>query len=63
MKPIAKMSMEELAAYYHWDDLQSLEQAVWVAQQNVFDMGAIEVWSANEKMLDKFMDFQKRLGK
>jgi len=39
------------------------EQAVWVAQQNVFDMEAIEVWSANEKMSDKFMDFQKRLGK
>jgi hypothetical protein len=54
---------DRLAAYYHWDDLQSLEQAVCVAQQNVFDMEAIEVWSANEKMSDKFMDFQKRLGK
>ena len=27
---------DRLAAYYHWDDLQSLEQAVWVAQKNEY---------------------------
>jgi hypothetical protein len=25
---------DRLAAYYHWDDPQSLEQAIWVAERN-----------------------------
>ena len=52
---------DRLAAYYHWDDPQSLEQAIWVAQQNEFDMDSIEKWSSNEKKLDKFEVFKHRL--
>jgi len=50
-----------LAAYYHWDDPQSLEQAIWVAQQNKFDIDSIKEWSMNEKELDKFEIFKSRL--
>jgi len=37
---------DRLAAYYHWDDLQCLEQAVLVAQANRIDLEEIERWSA-----------------
>ena len=52
---------DRLAAYYHWDDPQSLEQAVWVAQQNPFDMDAVKTWSVQEGMMEKFTVFYRRL--
>jgi len=52
---------DRLAAYYHWDDLQSLEQAVWVAEQNKFDITSIEIWSEQENMIDKFLMFKNRV--
>ncbi|MGB5505210.1 MAG: hypothetical protein WBM70_00840 [Sulfurovum sp.] len=52
---------DRLAAYYYWDDPQSLEQAIWVAQQNKFDIDSIKEWSMNEKELDKFEIFKSRL--
>jgi hypothetical protein len=52
---------DRLAAYYHWDDLQSLEQAVWVAEKNDFDIVSIEEWSQKENMLEKYQIFRKRI--
>jgi len=49
---------DRLAAYYHWDDKQSLEQAIWVANENDFDIESIKRWSLNEGMIDKFQDFK-----
>lgn len=54
---------DRLAAYYHWDDAQSLEQAIWVAEQNEFDMQSIARWSKYENKTDKFEHFKKRLEK
>ena len=54
---------DRLAAYYHWDDPQSLEQAVWVAEQNDFDLKSIEAWSENENELEKFKIFKSRVQK
>lgn len=51
---------DRLAAYYHWDDPQSLEQAVWVAEQNEFDMVSVEEWSKDEGELEKFKVFSER---
>ena len=60
MKDIAKMEFEtgklfllsatdcvkdRLAAYYYWDDLQSLEQAVLVAKSKEIDISEIRRWS------------------
>ena len=52
---------DRLAAYYHWDDPQSLEQAVWVAEQNEFDIASIEAWSQKENEMDKFNIFRLRV--
>ncbi|MEA3373156.1 MAG: hypothetical protein U9Q62_05625 [Campylobacterota bacterium] len=52
---------DRLAAYYHWRDEQGLEQAVWVAQVNKFDMEAVEQWSKAENELEKFEIFKKRV--
>ncbi len=52
---------DRLAAYYHWDDPQSLEQAVWVAEKNSFDIASIEDWSEKENMVDKFIVFRRRV--
>ena len=52
---------DRLAAYYHWNDPQSLEQAVWVAEQNSFDMVSNEEWSQKENMMEKFYHFKQRV--
>jgi len=53
---------DRLAGYYHWDDEQNLEQAIWVASENEFDMVSIEEWSKNEGEIEKFEVFRDRLG-
>lgn len=53
---------DRLAGYYHWDDEQNLEQAVWVANENEFDMLAIEKWSVNEGQIEKFKLFKDRVS-
>ena len=54
---------DRLAAYFHWDDMQSLEQAVWVAEQNEFDMESVRNWAVNESEIEKFEVFESRLEK
>ncbi len=50
--------MDRLAAYYHWNDEQSLQQAIWVARENDFDLEKVRRWSVKESSLEKFMDFE-----
>jgi hypothetical protein len=52
---------DRLAAYYHWGDLPSLEQAVLVAKANDVDLNEIDRWSEIEGSSDKFDKFRKRL--
>ena len=52
---------DRLAAYYHWDDLQALEQAKMVAQHHQIDLKEIQRWSEVERQLDKFELFQKKV--
>ncbi|SFV67979.1 hypothetical protein MNB_SV-14-1390 [hydrothermal vent metagenome] len=52
---------DRLAGYYHWDDEQNLEQAIWVAMDNEFDMLSIKKWSIAEGMVDKFEIFRNRV--
>jgi len=52
---------DRLAAYFHWDDLQSLEQAVWVAQENVFELDSVREWAVKENEVEKFEIFCKRV--
>ncbi len=52
---------DRLAAYYYWDDLQSLEQAVWVANKNKYNLDAIKEWSIAEGELESFQIFMNKL--
>jgi hypothetical protein len=54
---------DRLAAFYHWGDMQSLTQAIMVAQRNDIDMGEIDRWSAVEGKQDKFMMIKAKLMK
>ena len=53
---------DRLAGYYHWDDEQNLEQAIWVANENKFDIDTIEEWSDKEGEREKFMIFKSRVN-
>ena len=52
---------DRLAAFYHWDDRQSLEQALLVARHNPIDVKDIERWSKVEGKETQFRIFMKRL--
>ncbi len=54
---------DRLAAYYHWDDEQCLQQAVWVAQKNKIDLDSVKQWSKKEGAVTKFNIFEKMLLK
>lgn len=54
---------DRLAAFYHWDDNQSLQQSVWVAKLNEIDFDDLEVWSKKEKSMDKYKIFLDKLNR
>ncbi len=54
---------DRLAAYYHWNDAQSLEQAILVAQAKKVDLKEIERWSKVEQKLKEFKHFKSCLTK
>lgn len=45
---------DRLAAYFHWGDLQSLEQAILVAQESEVDLAEVRRWSEAEGKLVAF---------
>ena len=51
-----------LAGYYHWGDLQSLEQAVLVAQAQKIDLTEIRRWSEREGKAKEFLKIRARLS-
>ena len=53
---------DRLAAYYHWNDVQCLEQAVLVTQTKEIDLDEIERWSEVEGKLDEFRRIRHRLA-
>ncbi len=54
--------MDRLCAFYHWNDYQSLEQAILVAKKHKVTMSKIKKWSLKEEMNEKFEIFRKKLG-
>lgn len=48
---------DRLAAYFFWDDFQSLEQALLVARKHDIDFSDIERWSKIENNLKKYKEF------
>lgn len=55
--------MDRLAAFYHWKDRQSLQQAIMVAKRHPVKLKAIEVWSGKEGMSDRYKVFLQELKK
>jgi hypothetical protein len=53
---------DRLAAYFHWNDRQALEQAVLVAKAQPVDMTDIRRWARAERAEEKFGAFEKALG-
>jgi hypothetical protein len=52
---------DRLTWYYYDNDLQALEQAKAVTQENPVDIDEVERWSRNEGMLEKFLEIKPRL--
>lgn len=52
---------DRLAAYFHWNDRQSLEQALLVAQAQTIDLEDIRRWAKSERNEAKFRVFERRV--
>ena len=54
---------DRLAAYFFWNDLQSLDQAVMVAKSNKIYLSEIKRWAENHGELEKYEVFIKKCSK
>ncbi|NGX60303.1 MAG: hypothetical protein KR126chlam3_01474 [Chlamydiae bacterium] len=54
---------DRLASYFHWDDLQALDQAILVYEKNKkkIDLEHLKQWSQREKNLRKFNHFLEKI--
>lgn len=53
---------DRLAAYYHWGDRQSLEQAIMVVRDNAVNLNEVERWSEAEGHPAQFQEIKHRLA-
>ncbi len=53
---------DRLAAFYHWNDRPSLDQAVLVCRDAEVDLREVRRWSLSEEMKDKYSLFKKHLA-
>lgn len=54
--------MDRLAAYFHWNDLQSLDQAVMVASSQKISFAKLDAWAKREGATDKLAKFKQQLA-
>jgi hypothetical protein len=54
---------DRLAAFYHWNDRQSLGVAVSIARRNRVDLTQVRRWSAREGFADRFAEFRTELAR
>ena len=54
--------MDRLAAYFHWNDLQSLDQAVMVASGQNISFAKLTAWAKREGASDKLGKFKQLLA-
>lgn len=52
---------DRLAAFYHWNDPQSLEQALLVTKAQKVNLKEVRSWSVKERHIEKHEIFRKRL--
>jgi hypothetical protein len=51
------------AFFYHWNDRQGLDQAVWVCEAQPVDLADVKKWSKNEGKAAEFEIFLTALTK
>ena len=54
--------MDRLAAYFHWNDLQSLDQAVMVASSHKITLAKVAAWAKREGATQKLAKFRQQLA-
>ena len=52
---------DRLAAFFYWNDSQSLEQALMVAEDHVIDLKDLKRWAKVEGFAKKLLEFLRRL--
>jgi len=52
---------DRLAAFYHWNDRQSLDTAVLIASRHRVNYSKIRKWSADEGAIEGFEEFLRKL--
>ena len=52
---------DRLAAFFHWDDMQGLEQALMVAEDHLIDLKDLKRWAKAEGFKKKLEAFLHRL--
>ncbi|NQU17277.1 MAG: hypothetical protein HQ564_04340 [Candidatus Saganbacteria bacterium] len=52
---------DRLSAFYHWNDLQSLEQAILVAKDQKVNLKEVERWSKAERQIKKYSQFCEQI--
>lgn len=55
--------MDRLAAYFHWNDLQSLDQAVMVALSQKVSFSKLDAWAKREGASEKLRKFKQELAR
>lgn len=55
--------MDRLAAYIHWNDPPSLDQAVMIAESHSLEWKALEAWCTEEGGIEKYETFRRALRK
>lgn len=55
--------MDRLAGYFHWNDMQNLDQAIMVALKYPIKINEIKLWAENEDESKKFSEFLQKLKK
>jgi hypothetical protein len=52
---------DRLAAFYHWNDRQGLDQAVWVCLAQAVKLSEVKTWSAVEGKKAEYKEFLQAL--
>ena len=55
--------MDRLAAYIHWSDPQSLDQAVMIAHHHSLEWKTLQAWCAEEGGIEQYETFRRALRK
>jgi hypothetical protein len=54
---------DRLAAFYHWNDQQSLRTAVQIASRNRINLQKIRRWSLQEGAETGYQEYRRRLDR